>query len=109
LEAHRAAAPEDREVLYMGLGDIVIPGTLVVSAFVWLPAASTFLGVGANLLVALAAMGGSLVGYSVLMGLVAKGNPQAGLPLLNGGALLGYALGYVLLFHSLTLGLSGSW
>ncbi|MCI4367756.1 MAG: hypothetical protein L3K08_08390, partial [Thermoplasmata archaeon] len=81
LEQHRAAAPEEREVLYMGLGDIVIPGTLVVSAFVWLPAMATPIGVGANLIVALAAMGGSLVGYTLLMRLVAKGNAQAGLPL----------------------------
>ena len=106
LTTQRQAAPEDREALYMGLGDVVIPGTLVVSAFVWLPAAATSLGVGANLLVALAAMGGSLVGYALLMRLVARGNPQAGLPLLNSGALLGYALGYVALFHNLSLGLS---
>jgi presenilin-like A22 family membrane protease len=39
------------------------------------------------------------------MRLVARGNPQAGLPLLNGGALVGYAIGYLLLFHSLGLGL----
>jgi presenilin-like A22 family membrane protease len=108
LEQHRAAAPEEREVLYMGLGDIVIPGTLVVSSFVWLPAMATPLGIGANLIVALGAMGGSLVGYALLMRLVARGNAQAGLPLLNGGALLGYIAGYLLLFHSLSLGLSVS-
>src|SRR5580658_2393075 len=73
LEKHRAAAPEDREVLYMGLGDIVIPGTLVVSSFVWLPAMATPLGIGANLIVALGAMGGSLVGYALLMRLGARG------------------------------------
>jgi len=108
LEQHRSAAPEEREVLYMGLGDIVIPGTLVVSAFVWLPPMATAVGVGANLLVALVAMAGSLVGYGLLMRLVAKGNAQAGLPLLNGGALLGYIAAYLLLFHSLSLGLTVS-
>ena len=105
LQEQRRAAPEDREALYMGLGDVVIPGTLVVSAFVWLPAHLTAIGIGTNLLVALAAMGGSLVGYALLMRLVAGGNPQAGLPLLNSGALLGYAAGYLLLYHSLSLGL----
>ena len=50
---------------------------------------------------------GSLVGYGVLMRLVLRGNPQAGLPLLNGGALLGYGLAYILLFRSITLGLTG--
>jgi presenilin-like A22 family membrane protease len=106
LSAHRSSAPEDREALYMGLGDIVIPGTLVVSAFVFLPSVHPILGAGANLLVALGTMGGSLVGYAVLMWLVAKGNPQAGLPLLNGGALLGYCGAYLLFFHSLSLGLT---
>jgi len=110
LRAQRAPGPDgepqEREALYMGLGDVVIPGTLVVSAFVWLPATATALGVGANLLAALGAMAGSLVGYAVLMRLVARGNPQAGLPLLNGGALLGYVLAYLVLFHNLSLGLS---
>jgi presenilin-like A22 family membrane protease len=35
---------------------------------------------------------GGLVGYFVLMGFVASGRPQAGLPLLNGGAILGYLI-----------------
>ena len=106
LKVQREAAPEEREALFMGLGDVVIPGTLVVSAFVWLPAHATAIGLATNLLVALGAMAGSLVGYAVLMRLVAGGNPQAGLPLLNGGAILGYALFYVLLFHSAGLGLT---
>jgi presenilin-like A22 family membrane protease len=102
----RGQPVEEREALYMGLGDVVIPGTLVVSAFVWLPALHTALGLGTNLLVALGAMGGSLVGYFFLMRLVSKGNPQAGLPLLNGGALLGYIAAYLVIFHNPTLGLT---
>lgn len=107
LTAQRAQPVSERAAVFMGLGDVVIPGTLVASSFVWLPVHPLVLGVGANLVVALAVLGGSLLGYGVLMGLVARGNPQAGLPLLNGGALLGYVLAYVLLFHSLTLGLTG--
>lgn len=107
LSAQRAEPVEERAAVFMGLGDIVIPGTLVVSAFVWLPSAPTWLGVGAGLWVALGAMAGSLAGYAVLMRLVSGGNPQAGLPFLNGGAMLGYAAVYLLAFHSATLGLTG--
>jgi len=107
LKEVRAQPVEERSALFMGLGDVVIPGTLVASSFVWLPSHPVVLGVGANLWVALGALVGSLLGYGVLMTLVFRGNPQAGLPLLNGGALLGYAVLYVLLFHSLTLGLTG--
>ncbi|MGP8078375.1 MAG: presenilin family intramembrane aspartyl protease PSH [Thermoplasmata archaeon] len=107
LREQRARPTEERAAMFMGLGDIVIPGTLVVSAFVWLPTSPALLGLGANLWVSAAALLGSLVGYGVLMRYVLGGNPQAGLPLLNGGALAGYAVGYLLLFHSLTLGLTG--
>lgn len=108
LAAQRAQPTEERQALFMGLGDVVIPGTLVASAFVWLPSTPHFLGIGANLVIAVAALVGSLIGYGVLMRLVLRGNAQAGLPLLNGGALAGYALAYVLLFHSATLGLTGA-
>jgi presenilin-like A22 family membrane protease len=107
LKAQRAQPVGERSALFMGLGDIVIPGTLVASSFVWLPTTPLLLGVGANLWIALAALAGSLIGYGVLMGLVLRGNPQAGLPLLNGGALAGYVLAYLLIFHSITLGLTG--
>jgi len=108
LAEQRTQPTEERSALFMGLGDVVIPGTLVVSAFIWLPSSPVFLGVGANLWAALGALIGSLVGYAVLMRLVLRGNPQAGLPFLNGGAILGYAAVYLLLFHSWTLGLAGA-
>ncbi len=101
------AAPEEREATFMGLGDVVIPGVLVVSAFVYVGHVSPFLhGLPANLIVALAAMLGSLLGYGILMYLVSRGNPQAGLPFLNGFGIAGYAVAYILLFHSWTLGLA---
>jgi len=106
LAEQRNLPTEERAALFMGLGDVVIPGTLVVSAFVWLPAAPTWLGLGAGLWVALGALMGSLFGYALLMRLVLRGNPQAGLPFLNGGAIAGYAVAYLLVFHSLTLGLT---
>ncbi len=108
LHDQRQRPAEERAALFMGLGDVVIPGTLVVSSFIWLPAEPAFLGLAAGLWVAIGTLLGSLAGYGVLMRLVLKGNPQAGLPLLNGGAMLGYALTYLLVFRSITLGLTGA-
>lgn len=49
-------------------------------------------------MVALGTIAGSLIGLILLMKIVMKGNPQAGLPLLNTGALLGFFITYVLVF-----------
>ena len=84
---------EKRGALFMGLGDLVIPGALVVSS-------KAALGWS----VGLASMTGSLIGFGILMTFVLSGRPQAGLPLLNGGAILGYFVG-ALLFNSGNLGL----
>jgi presenilin-like A22 family membrane protease len=108
LAEQRQQPTEERQALFMGLGDVVIPGTLVVSSFIWLPDAPHFAGIGANALVAAATLLGSLVGYGILMRLVLRGNAQAGLPLLNGGAIAGYVLAYLLLFRSWTLGFTGA-
>ncbi len=107
LQQQRAQPVEQREALFMGLGDVVIPGTLVVSAFVWLPAHPVVGGIGGNLWVALGVLIGSLLGYAVLMRIVLRGNAQAGLPFLNGGAIAGYLVAYLFVFHSLTFGLTG--
>jgi presenilin-like A22 family membrane protease len=106
LTTQRARPVEEREALFMGLGDVVFPGILVVAAYAWLPTHTVFAGIGGNLLVAVGALVGSLLGYAVLMRLVSGGNPQAGLPLLNGGALAGYLITFLLVFHSLGFGLS---
>jgi presenilin-like A22 family membrane protease len=107
LREQRARPVEERSALFMGLGDVVIPGTLVVSAFVWLPPNPHVYGIAANLWVALATLVGSLFGYALLMRRVATGNPQAGLPFLNGGAIAGYLLCYALVFRAYTFGLTG--
>jgi presenilin-like A22 family membrane protease len=95
---------KEREAMFMGLGDIVIPSLLIVSAISFLPANSGAFGLTTNVLVAIGTMIGILIGFSVLMRFVLKGNPQAGLPLLNSGALLGYAITYILVYGELTLG-----
>ena len=84
---------EEREASFMGLGDIVFPGTLVVSAFHNLPSN--------GLLVALSVMLGTLFGFAVLAISLMKGKPQAGLPYLCSGAILGYVVSSYLLFGGL--------
>ena len=85
---------EERDAFFMGLGDIVMPGILVV-------ASSATLSNG--LPIALSVLVGTLVGFAVLMTFVIKGKPQAGLPLLCSGAILGFFLSSLLI-----LGVSGT-
>jgi len=96
---------DEREAMFMGLGDLIIPGVLVISAFNFLPSDSIGALTG-NLVVALGTLVGAMVGFAMLMRFVLKGKPQAGLPLLNGGAIVGYALSYVLVYGSLSLGIT---
>jgi len=107
LSETRETPVEERGVMFMGLGDVVIPGVLVVSAFVWLPASPAYFGIGANLWTAIGTLLGSLVGYALLMRLVLRGTAQAGLPLLNGGALVGYLLAFLLAYQAFGFGLTG--
>lgn len=74
---------EERDAFFIGLGDIVMPGILVVAAYHTL---------SPGLPVAVSTLAGTLVGFLVLMTFVIKGKPQAGLPLLCSGAILGYLL-----------------
>lgn len=100
------AAGEEREAMFMGLGDVIIPGILVVSSFVSLGnRGATVLGVGGNLIVALVTIAGTLVGFAMLMRYVMRGNPQAGLPLLNSGAIGGYLIAYLAVYRDLGFGI----
>jgi presenilin-like A22 family membrane protease len=88
---------EKRDAVFMGLGDIAIPTILAVSAFSYLPTKDglfTF----SHVLVAIVTLVGCMIGFLILMRFVMKGNPQAGLPLLNGGAIAGYLLSYLIFF-----------
>jgi len=84
---------EERDAFFMGLGDVIMPGVLV---------ASTFHNITTNgLLIALSVMLGTLLGFVVLMTSVIKGKPQAGLPYLCSGAILGYLVSSYILFGEL--------
>ncbi|WP_436907398.1 presenilin family intramembrane aspartyl protease PSH [Halosimplex marinum] len=85
----------DREALFIGLGDAVIPTVLVASAAFFAPAGVPtvdLLGIPATL-PAVTAMVGTTAGLVVLLWMVLKGRAHAGLPLLNGGTIAGYLLG----------------
>jgi presenilin-like A22 family membrane protease len=90
------------EAMFMGLGDIIFPGMLVLSALQYLdPSAATQ--------VAISTLIGGLVGYFALMSYVARGKAQAGLPLLNGGAIMGYFIGGFLFLGNEILQFNISW
>ena len=81
---------EKREAYFLGVGDIVFPGILAVAAFHNL--------VNNGLAIALSVLVGTIVGFIALMTFVIKGNPQAGLPFLCSGAIIGYLVGAHMLF-----------
>ncbi|MBE3120764.1 MAG: hypothetical protein IMZ58_00950 [Thermoplasmata archaeon] len=87
---------EEREAFFMGLGDVVMPGILVATVYTTIPN---------GLPVALSVLAGTLVGFAALMTFVIKGKPQAGLPLLCSGAILGYLISSYVFFGTL-VGLS---
>ncbi len=100
----QVATGEEREAMFVGLGDVIIPGILSVSAFTFLTVPGRFLlGLEPNAFTALGAIIGSLVGFLILMRFVLKGNPQAGLPLLNGGAIIGFLITNFLAYGYLNL------
>ncbi len=81
----------EREAYFMGLGDAVMPAILVVSSIAFItraPAVIATLNAPA-----LGAIIGSIIGFAALMTFVVKGRPQAGLPLLNSGTILGFLMG----------------
>jgi presenilin-like A22 family membrane protease len=82
---------KERSAFIMGMGDVIMPSILVVSANVFI---GGYRVLGFINLPALGAVAGSLAGLLVLLNFVSSGRPQAGLPPLNGGTLIGFALGW---------------
>ncbi|MGB8308891.1 MAG: presenilin family intramembrane aspartyl protease PSH [Methanoregula sp.] len=85
---------EERSAFIIGMGDLIIPSMLVVSANVFTGGVKYF---GLFNLPALGAMIGSIAGLIVLLHFVMSGRPQAGLPPLNGGTILGFLIGWMLI------------
>jgi presenilin-like A22 family membrane protease len=93
----KLAKGEEREAFFIGLGDVVMPGILV---------AATYINIPGGLSIALSTLAGTLIGFVALMTFVLKGKPQAGLPLLCGGAIIGYIVScYVFFGHLVGLSL----
>ncbi len=97
-----------RDAMFIGLGDMIIPGILPVSASLYLPS-MTIAGQYAPLLVAIGSIIGALIGMIALTRYVLKGNPHAGLPLLNSGTILGYLISYFIIYKDLTFGVVLPW
>jgi presenilin-like A22 family membrane protease len=91
-ETKRLKDEEERDAFFMGLGDIVMPGILVASVYNSIPD---------SLLLSIGIIIGTLVGFSILMIFVMRGKPQAGLPLLCSGAILGYVIFSLALYGEL--------
>ena len=84
----------ERAAFIIGMGDMIMPSMLVVSANVFLQGWKLF---GIINLPALGAMIGSLAGLAILLHFVSSGKPQAGLPPLNGGTILGFLVGWAVM------------
>jgi presenilin-like A22 family membrane protease len=76
---------------FLGLGDVIIPTILVISAYLQ-PINS---GLSITALPVLGAMLGTYLGFIILMTTLSD-RMHAGLPFLNGGAILGFFLGCIL-------------
>jgi len=82
---------EGQNAMFAGLGDVVIPSMLPVGIYYGVE----------SLPLTLAVIIGILVGFGVLGSQALKGKAQAGLPFLNGGAILAYLIGSYCLFGGL--------
>jgi presenilin-like A22 family membrane protease len=87
------SVPTPGGALFVGIGDAVLPTTLAVSAVAYLPAPLFDLPAVALSLPAVGALVGTLAGLGLLLVAVDGGRAHAGLPPLNGGAIVGYLVG----------------
>ena len=85
--------PVVQDALFVGVGDAVIPTVMVTSAVVTFPDAPAVAGPVTLTLPGLTSIVGILLGLCALLWFVFRGRAHAGLPLLNGGAILGYVVG----------------
>lgn len=76
---HEDIESKEKDAIYMGLGDVIIPGILVSHAYMQ------------SVFAFILTLVGTLIGYAILMILIKK-SPQPGLPYLNTGAIIGYLI-----------------
>jgi presenilin-like A22 family membrane protease len=81
-----------REAYYIGLGDVILPSTLIVSASVYKCGGMLYILCPPVFLSIL----GSFIGLFILLMLVRMGGAHAGLPFLISGTLIGYVVGCVI-------------
>lgn len=93
LQGEDGEAGGERGAFIIGMGDLIMPAILVVSANVFIKGAK--LGGIVNV-PALGAIIGSVAGLTVLLYFVMSGKPQAGLPPINGGTILGFLVGWAM-------------
>jgi presenilin-like A22 family membrane protease len=102
----------EREAMFMGLGDIIIPAVLVVSSLTYLTAdvvgTVDVFGIPGYVVVSVMTLLGAVCGFWALMWFVWKGKPQAGLPLLNSGAIAGYLISVYLIYGKFGINLFGT-
>ena len=82
---------KERGAFVIGMGDLIMPTILVVSANVFIQVPGWAVSPAA-----LGAVAGSLAGLAALLALVKQGKPQAGLPPLNAGPRAGFLIGCAL-------------
>ncbi len=81
----------ERGAYMIGMGDMIMPTILVVSAQVYAGGEGVMSVLGLSL-PALGAIIGGIAGFMILMVPVNTGKPQPGLPLINGCAILGFLI-----------------
>jgi presenilin-like A22 family membrane protease len=104
LDLHDRSKDQEREMMLMGLGDTIIPSVLVVSAAANLSPVSSTGWSSPAMTVAVLTLAAAMMGFLSLMFLISKGRPQAGLPFLNGSAIIGYTVSYLIVYQDLGFG-----
>jgi presenilin-like A22 family membrane protease len=93
-----------RESLFMGLGDVIIPGILILSSATFLSPVGGLRMFGfiyPPVAVAVFSLIGMLAGWGSLMFFVLKGKAHAGLPPINTGTILGFIIGHLIVYGTI--------
>lgn len=81
---------EERGAFVLGMGDLIMPSILVVSAYIWIDAPGVIFDISYPVIGAIA---GAVLGMGLLMYIAGRGDAHAGLPPLNGCTIIGFIAG----------------